>query len=781
MIIGMSKLKKIIPYVLILTALVGLFSPASGTVPQVHAQTILGSCTLPGGSVTPNVTKYQCSQLTSANPIPWTPNGSPLGQYDYTLSSTTGSSGSSGGFCAGFLAGSICGAFSDLLMIPMILTSWVLWLGGVLLNWVLNYTVTNLTANISSISGIALAWSTIRDLFNILFIFILLYVAIGTIIGMDRVNWKKTLTGVVIAVIFINFSMFFTEVIIDASNVVTLGFYNQIVPSASVANGLSNSIMQPLGLNTFYNPLQGSDLLDKLGKSLSKVAIVSLGSSAFMAVTAFVFLAVAIMFIVRFVTFVFLLILSPIMVMGSVLPRLGAQSSKWWKQLTGQAIFAPLFMIMIWVVLTIVNSPAFLCHGGNMSDIFTGAVQSTTAAGSNGSLATSLATSGGSCGGGSMGLIMNYIVVISFIIGALTISKEVSEQGGSAAQKLVGGALGFGVGAVGYAGRRTIGSAGRALSDNEKLKENASKGGVKGLLSRTALKSGQKAATSSFDVRSSKFAGMGKTFGMGDLGIDGKAGGKGGYDAYTKKKAEDINKFVNSLKPSDIEIDKARQAVKNTREGTPERAEAQKRLEELEGVSKNEVIRRIRNEKNEKIKEATEASGINVAKQKEKELQDEVAKRQKEIEGTAILELRQQREAELDKIKENLTAQTKEREGIEKSLGEQTKAINADYDAREKNAKEIPNAEKRRKEGYASTVSKPGVISTYRVGFVGKVRKQNLQAAAQMRGVGGKSKKERLAELAKEVAEEEDKAKKENEPAPDTSTTTPPTKPTATS
>ncbi len=771
----MSKFKKIIPYVLILTALVGLFSPASGTVPQAYAAPILGSCKLANGTVTLNVTDAACFQLTSANPVPWTANGSPAGQYGYTFSSTTDNSNS--GFCGHWGAGTICAAFADLLMIPMILTSWVLWLGGVVLNLVLNYTVTNLAGNIQAISGISLAWSTIRDLFNILFIFILLYVAIGTIIGMEKVNWKKTLTSVVIAVIFINFSMFFTEIIIDASNVVTLGFYNQIVPSASVLTGLSNAIMQPLGLNTLWHPSQGSDLLHNLGDSLSKVAVVSLGSSAFFIVTAFVFVAVAIMFIVRFVTFIFLLILSPIMVMGSVLPRLGAQSAKWWKQLFGQAIFAPLFMIMIWVVLTIINSPAFFCPGGNMTAIFTGAVNAPAATAN----AVSSGAVGSACAGGNIGLIMNYIIVISFIIGALTISKEVSEQGGSAAQKIVGGALGFGAGAVGYAGRRTIGTAGRALSDNEKLKETASKKGLTGLASRMALKGGQKAAAGSFDARSSRFAGMGKSLGVGDLGIGGKAGGKGGYDAYTKKKAEDINKFANSLKPSDIEIDAAQQAVKNTKEGTPERAAAQARLDKLKGVSKNEVINRIQNEKKAKIKEATEASGLNEAQQKEKELQDEVAKLQKEIDTTILPELKSQKETELKTIKENLATQTKKREDIENSLNEQTKTINANYANQESNAKEISSAEKNRKESYASVISKPGIISTYRVGFVGKVRKQNLQAAAQMRGAGGKTDEQKFVDMAiklnkKKIEEKSEEDKEEtgkDEPTP----TTPPTKP----
>lgn len=436
-----------------------------------------------------------------------------------------------------------------LLRIPMAIAAWILWFSGLMLNTVLEYTVTNMSSNIDGITGITIAWATIRDLANMSFLFVLLYIAISTILGRSGSQWKSTLVSIVIAAILINFSLFFTKVIIDASNVITLGFYKQIVPNASVDIGLSNSIMQPLGLTSLWNPTEGIATLAEFTGSLSKIAILSIGSAVFMGITAFVFMAAAIMFLVRYVTIIFLLILSPIALMGSVLPRLKEHASKWWKSLLGQAVFAPLFMIMVWVVLTIIGSGGFACLAPNgaptarLADNFSGITNSTAT------------TPTPNCPT-SISLAMNFIIINALIIGTLVIAKQASEQAGSSAQKIVGGALGLGLGtAGGWAGRQTAGRLGSALSDSKTVKELAAKDGFVGGLGRLALRNSQKAASGSFDIRASRFAGMGKSLGMGDLGIDGKAEGKDGYKKQLEnqiKKKEGMEEAIRSTSSSEI-------------------------------------------------------------------------------------------------------------------------------------------------------------------------------------------------------------------------------------
>jgi hypothetical protein len=62
-------------------------------------------------------------------------------------------------------------------------------------------------------------WGVIRDIANVMFIFILLYIAIRHILQMGSSNTKRLLTSLIIAALLINFSLFFSKVIIDAGNI----------------------------------------------------------------------------------------------------------------------------------------------------------------------------------------------------------------------------------------------------------------------------------------------------------------------------------------------------------------------------------------------------------------------------------------------------------------------------------------------------------------------------------------------------------------------------------
>ncbi|KKU49644.1 MAG: hypothetical protein UX71_C0009G0007, partial [Parcubacteria group bacterium GW2011_GWA1_47_10] len=77
------------------------------------------------------------------------------------------------------------------------------------------------------------AWGIVRDLANLFFILILLYVAVELILGMAH-DAKKTIIKVVLAALLINFSMFFTGVVIDSSNILALVFYNKLQVETTV-------------------------------------------------------------------------------------------------------------------------------------------------------------------------------------------------------------------------------------------------------------------------------------------------------------------------------------------------------------------------------------------------------------------------------------------------------------------------------------------------------------------------------------------------------------------
>ncbi len=498
---------------------------------------------------------------------------------------------------------------ATLLMLPVMITSWLLWLSGVVLNLVLDFTVIDLSKNISGITGINIAWSVIRDISNMVFIFALLYIAIGTILGLSSVNWKKGLINVIIAALLINFSLFFTKVIFDASNLVALTFYERLNPTPGdiFSSGLSNSFMEPLGLTTFFSPLDGPDLYDKT-KSVYSVAVVSFGGSIFFTVLSFVFLAISIMFIIRYVNIIFLLILSPIFFLGLVLPGIGAKMrQKWLESLTAQALFAPIFMILTWVVLTIIRSGGFI-QGGSLTS------------GSNAANFTENFSqiAGGASSQGTFDLVMNFVIVIVFAVATLIISKQVADQGGSIGAKVVGGALGT----TAWASRGTIGRVAKNISESDKLKEAASKN----FIAKIALKSSQATAKGSLDLRGG-LASAGGKLGFDskdtDLGL-GKAGGKGGYEAIHKEKVKKETEFADSLGPSAMAKAKAREELNEAKSIDTKDPRFQKEHQKEKRNREMELDDNYR--RLDQLKKEYEARGASLNPRDKKNYEDEIKK-----------------------------------------------------------------------------------------------------------------------------------------------------------
>ena len=81
--------------------------------------------------------------------------------------------------------------------------------------------------HIENIGVVEQGYKIILNVANMIFIFLLLYIAIKTILG-DGGDMKKLLTNIIVVALMINFSLFMTKVIIDASNIVAMGFYNAI-------------------------------------------------------------------------------------------------------------------------------------------------------------------------------------------------------------------------------------------------------------------------------------------------------------------------------------------------------------------------------------------------------------------------------------------------------------------------------------------------------------------------------------------------------------------------
>src|SRR3990167_7600810 len=93
-------------------------------------------------------------------------------------------------------------------IIMLQLASLLTYLSGIILNYVVQFTVVDMKVNIEKADAINYAWKVIRDVANMSFIFVLLYAAIKTILGIGS-GTQKLIVKIVVIAILINFSLFF--------------------------------------------------------------------------------------------------------------------------------------------------------------------------------------------------------------------------------------------------------------------------------------------------------------------------------------------------------------------------------------------------------------------------------------------------------------------------------------------------------------------------------------------------------------------------------------------
>lgn len=380
----------------------------------------------------------------------------------------------------------------------------------------------------TGLTVINIGWTAVRDFSNLFFIFVLLYIAIMTILGLAGSNTKRWVAHLIIAALLINFSLFTTKIVIDAGNAIAWGFWDQMNVSSGGSSSPSATLnlLQGFKLQSITNPVNSQ------GQPVSMPAttkiMIYLGGGIMMLVAGYVFLAGAIMMMVRTVTLILLMILSPFAFLGFALPVAGGFANKWVTKLIGSAFVAPAFIAMLYLVSTIINSP----------DLF--------------KLTNSQGMSIGAALAGdisSYSIIYNYIFLIILVLGALTVANAVSSgagtQAGNWAKKgLSGGAAATALG-IGAAGRQTAGRYGKSRLNNENwVKEQnrlVARAGMKdasfldkaaGRTANLKLATAQKASKGTFDVRNVNVMGKNINSALGYGGVNAGQGTKRTYDTH---------------------------------------------------------------------------------------------------------------------------------------------------------------------------------------------------------------------------------------------------------
>ncbi|MDE1988189.1 MAG: hypothetical protein KGI39_00600, partial [Patescibacteria group bacterium] len=171
------------------------------------------------------------------------------------------------------------------------------------------------------------------------------------------------------------------------------------------------------------------------------IAMNQLGGSALFLVSAFAFFSAAFLFITRFIALLFYMLFSPVAFLGILAPEMFKEySSKWWKGLQSQAIFAPVFLFIVYLISSIINSGKLWEAVGGSSNPAADFYDAFSSSGQ----------------GGSFPIIMNYVILIALMIGGLIAAKAMAAQGSAGMVAYADKVRGW---AQGVAGRNTVGRA----------------------------------------------------------------------------------------------------------------------------------------------------------------------------------------------------------------------------------------------------------------------------------------------------------------------------------
>ncbi len=330
----------------------------------------------------------------------------------------------------------------------MTLFAWLVGVAALLLDNAVYFTVVKMGDYIRNLSAVGVTWRILRDIGNIFLIFGFIFGGIATILNMDIYGWgKKMLPMLIVGAVFINFSLFFAEAVIDVGNLFATQFYTQINGGRASSpqsfgsgfgvrlqnEGISNVLMAKLGLQTIYGDAAKNT---KLFKADNTWVIGFMGILLFI-VTAFVLFSLSFVLIARFVMLLFIIIFSPIGIVGLAVPKLGKLAKQWWDTLFEQTVTAPLLLLCLYIALAVISDASFLSSDTSAVGWVNGDFQ------------------------GFASFILSFLIAMGLLLAVVLIAKKLSAAGADWASRTAG-TLTFSATALGL--RYTAGKGSDALA-----------------------------------------------------------------------------------------------------------------------------------------------------------------------------------------------------------------------------------------------------------------------------------------------------------------------------
>ena len=283
-------------------------------------------------------------------------------------------------------------------------------------------------------SAVVFGWVIVRDLANMFFVVVLLIIAFGTILNIEKYNYKKWLPKLVLMAILINFSKTICGVLIDIAQVVMLTFVGSF---STIGAGALIDILGITEILQFHNDSE-AQFWTVIGAYLLGIAYVIV--ALIVVVTMIAMLAIRIVMIWIYV------VLSPLAYLLMAFPGGQSYASRWWSEFTKNLIVGPVLAFFLWLSFAALSADQFRDYSAENEEV------NTAMQGEVSSIISQDAVSAMGTKASTPGALIKFVIAIGMLVGGLKIAQEVGGAAGSMAGK--------GMAAVNKAGK--IGLAGAA-------------------------------------------------------------------------------------------------------------------------------------------------------------------------------------------------------------------------------------------------------------------------------------------------------------------------------
>lgn len=212
---------------------------------------------------------------------------------------------------------------------------------GKILTFLLSFVVALFKWQDFNIKGVTTGWAAVRDICNMFFILVLLFISFATILKIENYNVKKLLPKLLIMAVLINFSKTICFLLIDFSQVIMLTFVSTFASGGHFIAALNLEKLNQMPPDSTV--LKNWDIFGALFLSL-----------IFIIISFCVFATFAAILLMRIIIFWMLIVLSPLAFLSFALPG-GGYFSKWWGEFSKYLLVGPVLAFFTWLSLVIIN------------------------------------------------------------------------------------------------------------------------------------------------------------------------------------------------------------------------------------------------------------------------------------------------------------------------------------------------------------------------------------------------------------------------------------------